>query len=150
MSTLEADLSKSAARVITHMNDDHPDSLVAYAAFYGKLRDARSARMTALTTRGFELEVTMADGAVKQGVLIKYTEPLRSAGQVRKLAVAMHFEAYNKLGIAFKIRNNFYGNAVKQAWTHMPIGVKYPMAAALVGVTAVCALSVQRWLSRPR
>ena len=40
MSTLEADLAKSATRVISHMNDDHADSLLAYAAFYGGMRDA--------------------------------------------------------------------------------------------------------------
>lgn len=145
-STLDADLAKSATRVITHMNDDHTDSLLAYAAFYAGLQNATSARMSGLTSKGFELDVTLIDGTVKKGVLIPYTTPLKSAGEVRKLAVSMHFAAYNGMGIIFKIKQNYYGNAVKQAWTHMPAKVKYPMAAALVSVIAACAKGVQLML----
>ena len=127
---LEEDLAKSANRIITHMNDDHADSLLAYAAFYGELPNATSARMAGLSVHGFELDVTLADGS-RQKRLIRYTSPLKSAAEVRKLAVSMHFAAYNGLGFVYKLRTNFYGNAVKQAWTHMPAKVKYPMAAAL-------------------
>ena len=146
MSTLEADLAKMEARVVTHMNDDHADSLLAYAVYFAGLTDAQSAKMSGLTTSGFELEVAMADGTVKKGVLVAYTPPLKSAGEVRKLAVSMHFAAYNALGLGFKLRNNFYGNAVRQAWTHMPAKIKYPMAAILVGTLAACAKLARRLL----
>ena len=43
-----------------------------------------------------------------------------TAGEVRKVAVQMHFEAYNKLGFGFKWSQSFYSRAAKQAWTHMP------------------------------
>ena len=45
-SQLDAELAKSAQRVITHMNNDHEPSLVAWARFYAKL-DAKAARMRA-------------------------------------------------------------------------------------------------------
>ena len=146
--TLEADVAKSATRVIKHMNDDHADSLLAYAAFFGGLHDARSARMTGLTSKGFELSVTMADGTVRERVLIAYLTPLKSAGEVRKLAVSMHFAAYNGLGIKFKLAHNYYGNAVRQAWTHMPAKVKYPMAMAVAAVWIVCVKGAKRLLAR--
>ena len=42
-SLLDAELAKSAQRVITHMNNDHGASLVAWARFYAEL-DAKAAR----------------------------------------------------------------------------------------------------------
>ena len=71
-----------------------------------------------------------------------------SAGQVRKIAVAMHFEAYNGMGFMYKLRTGFYQGAVKQAWTHMPAKVKYPMAAALVGVLAALYKGIPIMYSR--
>ena len=146
MSTLEADLERMSSRIITHMNADHADSLLAYAVYFAGLTDARSAKMSGVNTTGFELDVTLASGTVKKGVLIEYTSPLRSAGEVRKLAVSMHFAAYNGLGLGFKLRNNFYGNAVRQAWTHMPAKIKYPAAAILFGTLAACAKLMRRLL----
>ena len=148
MTKLETDLAKSASRIITHMNDDHSDSLVAYAAFFAKIEDATSACMTGLTPAGFLLDVTLKDGSVKKSVLIEYTSPLTSAGDVRKLAVSMHFTAYNGMGIGFKIKNNFYGNAVKQAWTHMPAKVKYPMAVTLAAVLTAGLMGVRAGMRR--
>lgn len=143
MSIAEA-LAKSSTRVITHMNDDHADSLLAYAIYFAGLSNAKSARMSALNVEGFVLDVVLDDGTVKTDVLIRYTSPLESAAGVRKLAVAMHFEAYNGLGMVFKIRNNFYGRAVVQAWTHMPAKIKYPFAAALFGVIGFAFKFVQK------
>ena len=142
-SKLEADLQKSAARIIAHMNNDHPDSLKAYAVFYAGLNDAASASMSALSVHGFVLDVVLTDGTTKKNVLIRYSSPLESAASVRKVAVAMHFAAYNGLGTMYKIRHNFYGNAVVQAWTHMPTKVKYPLAGVLVGVVGIVFKTVQ-------
>ena len=148
---LEDGLAKSATRVITHMNDDHADSLLAYATYYAGFKDAKSAKMSGLTVEGFVLDVTLEDGSIKENVLIPYTTPLESAAAVRKIAVAMHFEAYNELGLTYKIRHNFYGRAVVQAWTHMPAKVKYPLVAVLagaIGVTVTFTVKVVRLLRR--
>lgn len=142
MSVAEA-LAKSATRIITHMNDDHSDSLLAYAHHYAGLKDAKAATMSGLNVDGFILSAKLKDGTVKQNVLIPYSSPLESAAGVRKLAVSMHFEAYNKLGHLYKFRNNFYGRAVIQAWTHMPAKIKYPLAAALAGAFGMTLKLIQ-------
>ena len=144
----QADLDKSVARIMLHMNDDHADSLLAYAVFYAGMKNAKAAVMSGLTAKGFVLDVTLADGSLSKGVLVRYPTPLKSAGEVRKLAVAMHFAAYNGLGVGFKLRHNFYGNAVRQAWTHMPAKVKYPMAMAVAAVWIVCVKGAKRLLAR--
>ena len=84
----------------------------------------------------------LVDGTIKKQVLIEYTSPLKTAGEVRKLAVSMHFAAYNGLGTLYKIRHNYYGNAAKMAWTHMPSKVKYPMAIGLAAMALSCVRAV--------
>lgn len=96
---LDAELQKHAGRVISHMNDDHTDSILAYAlAFASGCSDAESARMSGLNTQGWVLEVTLAGGEVKKGVVVPYTRKVESAGQLHKVAVEMHFAAFHKLG----------------------------------------------------
>jgi putative heme iron utilization protein len=50
------------AAMCEHMNEDHADAVLSYALAYAKVRDARSATMTALDARGFDLLVETADG----------------------------------------------------------------------------------------
>ena len=138
---MEADLAKASARIAHHMNDDHSDSLLAYARYYGKL-DAKAAAMTGVTAQGFELDVTVADGSVKK-TLVPYSRPLKSAGDVRKVAVEMHFAAYNGLGVVYKLKTNFYGNAVKQAWTHMPAHYRRPAMAVAIGLVACLGKAIK-------
>ena len=120
------------------MNEDHGDSLLAFARWYAKLPDAASAKMATLNSAGFVLTVTMVDGSVQKEVLVPYSKPLASAGDVRKVAVAMHFEAYKQLGFGFKWSQGFYSRSAMQAWTHMPARVRWAavtsFAAALLGV----------------
>ena len=102
VSELDAELQKAAGRVVSHMNDDHATSVLAYAhAFGGDIcASAVSATMTGLTRDGFLLDVQLATGEVLRDVLIKYTKQIESAGQLHKVAVDMHFAAYSKLGCA--------------------------------------------------
>ena len=90
-------LAKSNDRICQHMNEDHSKSLLAYAHFYAKMPDATAATLTAMTPAGFVLSIIQADGTEKEGVLIPYPTPLKSAREIRKVAVAMHFEAFNGL-----------------------------------------------------
>ena len=80
-----------------------------------------------------KLEQKLSEGLILSNAELKTLRKAAPLAAVRKLAVAMHFEAYNKLGMSYKVKHNFYGRAVVQAWTHMPAKVKYPIAAALVG-----------------
>ena len=54
------------ARISKHMNDDHSDSLLAWAHFYAKLPTATHATATTLTDQGFGLDVTLANGTVTE------------------------------------------------------------------------------------
>ena len=56
-----------------------------------------------------------------------YTSPLASAGGVRKIAVAMHFEAFRELGLLYKLRHGFFQDAARQAAQHMPLRVLVPV-----------------------
>ena len=141
---LEADLAKMSERVCGHMNHDHADSLLAWAHFYAKVPDAAAATMTDVKSDGFELELTKADGYVMPKVLIPFEPPLEKAGDVRKVAVAMHFAAFNGLGWQYKLANGFYTGAARQAWHHMPPRVK----SGLVGAVAVVCAAVMGMLLR--
>ena len=137
---LEADLAKMAQRVIGHMNDDHPDSLLAYAHYYAGLYPAaKAAKMVGLTAAGFELDVTLADGTVRRRVLVPYDPPLAAAAHVRKVAVAMHFGAFNGMGLGYKCRHGFYSGAARQAWAHMPPRAR--LAVAGIGLSVLSALA---------
>lgn len=139
---LASSLAKMADRVITHMNDDHADSILAYAHFYAKLTGATSAKMTGLSVSGFELQVAMADGSTKSNVLVPYDPPLQTAAAVRKVAVTMHFAAYNGMGIKYKLLNGFYTGAARMAWTHMPKRIRNIMIG--IPLTIIAAVMLRR------
>ena len=132
---LDAELAKSASRVISHMNKDHPNSVLAYAHHYLNLDTATRARMIGLTSEGFEVSATLDDGQVVQR-LVRYSSPLERAAGVHKLAVAMHFEAFNALGFRFKLRHGYFWGAARQAWHRLPTAVRYPVSAVLLAVLA--------------
>lgn len=137
-------LAKSRDRVCKHLNEDHADSLLAYALWYGKVEGAEAATVTDLTADGFVLSVRVCSGgtcSVRKGVLVPYSTPLASAADVRKVSVAMHFEAHNSLGCCYKIKSGFFMNAarqgVKQAVARTPGGAKAwggALLAVAVGV----------------
>ena len=143
---LKADVEKSAKRVMTHMNDDHADSVKAYARAYGGEPDAAAAVITGLTVDGFVLAVTMADGTVKDGVLVRYTTPLASAKDLHKVAVAMHFSAYKELGFAYRVRSGYYVVAAKMVGAvAKKAAMKRPLLSlALVAVPVVAIVASRR------
>mmetsp|Transcript_27009 Transcript_27009/g.89653 ORF Transcript_27009/g.89653 Transcript_27009/m.89653 type:complete len:151 (+) Transcript_27009:75-527(+) len=134
MADLQTDLAKSAQRVLKHMNEDHEDSLLVYAHFFARLDTATSAKVTALSASGLELEVVLSSGHVMPGVNIPYSRPLKSAGDLRKVVEEMHSEAYNGMGMAYKLQTGYYPQSIKAAWTHMPNSAKNGAMAAAVAV----------------
>jgi len=151
MPTFTKELAAMEARISKHMNDDHSDSLLAWAHFYAKLPTATHATATTLTDQGFGLDVKLANGTVTP-VIIPFDPPLKSASDVRKVAVAMHFAAYNALGFRYKLTMGFYSGVARMAWTHMPARIKLGLvgfAAASVVTVAACVFRLRPALPPP-
>jgi Protein of unknown function (DUF2470) len=116
MVQLEADIQKSAPRVMSHMNADHATSLKAYALAFGQHPDAaktQSAILTGLDVEGFWLELTLVDGTKISDVLVPYDRRIQSAKELHQIAVDMHVAAFAKLGVLYKIQSGYYSNAFK-------------------------------------
>ena len=61
---------------------------------------------------------------------------------LRKIAVAMHFEAYNGMGFMYKVKKGYFSAAVKQMWAHMPSKVKYGISAVGIATMAIGFMAV--------
>ncbi|KAL3911489.1 MAG: hypothetical protein SGILL_007262, partial [Bacillariaceae sp.] len=100
-----------------HMNQDHGDSLKAYALAFGLHPDAKrtkSAVLTGLDTEGFILELTLDDGVTKVAdVMVPYDRRIQNSKELHKIAVDMHVKAYAELGVVYKITSGYYATAVK-------------------------------------
>src|SRR4051812_44107125 len=51
-------LAAASGRILTHMNDDHADSLLLYARAFTSAQDPQKAVMTAVDRYGFEMTIT--------------------------------------------------------------------------------------------
>ena len=111
MAQLEIDIQKSAPRVIRHMNEDHAASLKAYALAFGRHPDAaktQSATLTGLDTEGFILELTLTDGSKVEDVMVPYDRRIQSAKELHQIAVDMHLQAFDELGVVYKITSGYW------------------------------------------
>ncbi|WPJ97573.1 DUF2470 domain-containing protein [Coraliomargarita algicola] len=78
MSTPESPLSsQDIARIISHMNEDHADSVLAYAQYFGRLTEASEAQILALDTLTLTIQAKVAQ-KVRQ-IKIPFHHPLESA-----------------------------------------------------------------------
>ena len=134
---LNINLQKSSERVCKHMNADHSASILAYAHMWYDI-NATAAIMTSVTVDGFLLDITMKNERVVNNVLIKYTTTLHQASEVRKIAVAMHFEAFHHLGFTYKWRTGYYRSTFNQVIHHVPkhvfVGGSVVTVGLLIGV----------------
>ena len=80
-------LASSVVRILTHMNQDHADSLRLYARAFTSARDAEKAVMTAIDRYGFEMTVTAPEGI--GAARIAFAAPIASAEQARTELVAL-------------------------------------------------------------
>lgn len=139
---LEAEVAKSAKRVMNHMNRDHEDSLVAYVlafatgvegtdplidkedALLKNIQRGRlaitSAEMTQVDADGFLIEIKASESPssevmVLANVRVPYHEPIHSARDLHHTAVAMHNMAFDQLGIWYKTKSGFYAKKLKQS-----------------------------------
>merc|ERR1711907_456580 len=93
-----------ASRAVKHMNDDHIDSLVAWAHYYLNVpTHITDVALVDCTEEGFHL---MVEGVWR---MIPYPAECKcdSARDLRKVAVYMHNEAFAKLGLAYRLRSGY-------------------------------------------
>mmetsp|Transcript_104887 Transcript_104887/g.224133 ORF Transcript_104887/g.224133 Transcript_104887/m.224133 type:complete len:158 (-) Transcript_104887:87-560(-) len=133
---LESALAASKERIMKHMNDDHGDSLLAYARHYAKMDTATSSQITDLSAAGLTLEVAL-DGGRSDQAFVPFSRPLTNAGDIRKIVVEMHHEAYGALGCVFKLQQGYYSSMVRHALEGMQKSKTAMIAVAVVGIAAV-------------
>jgi len=82
----------------TYMSN-HPDTLVAYAKWHGKVaEDVTKAQMTAIDSKGMTLRCELHSGANKT-VAIPFDPPLSGYDEVKPRLLAMRAEAQQALGM---------------------------------------------------
>ena len=74
---------ESSKRICNHMNLDHQDAINAYASYYGKIKNFKSARMISLSTKSFELNID------DQTLEIKFDHILQDCTDAHKTLVKM-------------------------------------------------------------
>jgi len=70
-------------RICRHMNDDHPEAVLAYARHYGAIAAAQQAHMLAIKAEAMELEV---DG---ERVQVAFDHNLSDSEDAHRTLVAM-------------------------------------------------------------
>ncbi len=84
----EADpLAADAAGILSHMNADHANAVLAYATTLAGIADASGATMTAVDRYGFELAVATPEGP--RATRLAFDEPVATSDEVRRAMVAM-------------------------------------------------------------
>lgn len=80
-------LTGAAPGILTHMNDDHGDSVLAYAKKLAAIDEATSATMTAVDRYGFELAVTTPAGP--RATRLAFDEPVATSDEVRRAMIEL-------------------------------------------------------------
>jgi putative heme iron utilization protein len=80
-------LAAAATGILTHMNDDHTDAVLAYAKVLAGVADASAATMTAVDRYGFDLALTTPAGP--RAVRLAFDEPVRTNDEVRRAMVTL-------------------------------------------------------------
>ena len=80
-------LAGAAAGILSHMNEDHADAMIAFARAFAGLPGATAATMTAVDRYGFELAVTTPAGP--RAARLGFEEPLTTTDEVRRAMVSM-------------------------------------------------------------
>ena len=87
---------EDVARMVSHMNDDHADSVLAYAQHFGQCRDATAATLIDVTVDAMTLKV-VALNAEKE-INIPFEHPLKSGHDAHMTMVKMSKAAKKSLG----------------------------------------------------
>ena len=80
-------LADDAAGILSHMNDDHGEAMLAYAHVLAGVPDATSVTMTAVDRYGFELATLTPVGP--RAVRLAFDAPVTTNDEVRRAMVAL-------------------------------------------------------------
>ena len=98
MSTPEITLtSEEIARIVTHMNEDHADSVLAYAQHFGQKPEAREAQILALDSNTLTIQVKIASELLS--IQIPFEHPLKSAHDAHMKMIQMSKAAKRALKV---------------------------------------------------
>ncbi|AKT43288.1 HugZ family protein [Chondromyces crocatus] len=88
-------IAPSAAGILSHMNEDHADAVLAYAQALAGIVDATSATMVAVDRHGFELRAATPEGP--RSARLGFPREVTSMDQVRVVMVELVREARARL-----------------------------------------------------
>jgi hypothetical protein len=89
-------IATSETGIVSHMNEDHADALVAYARAFTRAADAEQVSMVGCDRYGFELSVMTEAGP--RPARIAFDAPIENAGQARQTLIALLGRARAQLG----------------------------------------------------
>lgn len=185
---LDAEIAKSATRIMKHMNTDHEDSLMAYVLAFATgieevaadptsaaaaadddvkkdqtrlLHNIRhgnnqlvltAAQLTKVDRRGFVLEIHAIDADLQSIVLsqvrVPFDVPITAAREIHHVAVRMHRQAYDTLGIVYKLHTGYYPQVLKFVAFKSYKMIQQHKVVVVAGVLAVSTMVVARHRSR--
>jgi len=88
-------LASAAAGIISHMNADHADALIAYCHAFSRATETERVVMTSVDRYGFEMSVETSEGP--RPVRLAFPEPISTSTEARKALVAMLEQARKQL-----------------------------------------------------
>jgi putative heme iron utilization protein len=86
----------AAARILSHMNEDHRDAMRLYCEAFSRAGAVEEVTMTGVDRYGFEMSVVTPEGP--RPVRIAFSEPVVDAGAVRAQMVSLVQRARAQLG----------------------------------------------------
>lgn len=89
-------LAAAAARILSHMNEDHRDAMRLYCEAFSRAGAVEDVTMTGVDRYGFEMSATTAEGP--RPVRVAFSEAVADAGAVRAQMVALVQRARAQLG----------------------------------------------------
>jgi heme iron utilization protein len=80
-------LAAAASEILKHMNDDHPDAVLAYARALAGVAEATGATMTAVDRYGFEIAAATPSGP--RAARLAFEQAVAAPDEVRRSLIAM-------------------------------------------------------------
>lgn len=80
-------IAPHAAGILSHMNEDHADAVVAYATALARIEGATSASLSSVDRYGFTLDAITPEGT--RSARLAFDAPLSTMDEVRKAMVAL-------------------------------------------------------------
>ena len=89
---------EDVARMVSHMNEDHADSVLAYAQHFGQCRDATAATLIDVTPDAMSLKVALL--SEEKEIKIPFERPLESGHDAHMTMVKMSKVAKKSLRVS--------------------------------------------------